>query len=88
MYPNQPTTPDPKSLAESASSQGAFHRFFAGWRRLEAAMGYGPFDYTIDRLRGLEVRIDQLERRLGAALEDSSAQTPISTALETSSDRG
>jgi hypothetical protein len=39
-------------------------RFFAGWRRLEEAMDYGPYDYTNDRLRGLEMRIGQLEQRL------------------------
>jgi hypothetical protein len=82
----QPTTPDRDTSAEPLAAQGALRRFFAGWRRLEAAMDYGPFDYTNDRLRGLEVRIEQLEQQLAAAVFNSDNNPAIS--IEIPSDHG
>jgi hypothetical protein len=49
-------------------------------------MDYGPFDYRNDRLRGLEVRIEQVERTLAAVLTGPSAGTLSSTVPATSSD--
>jgi hypothetical protein len=42
-------------------------RLLSGWRRLEEAMDYGPYDYTNDRLRAMEMRIEQLEQKLAVA---------------------
>jgi hypothetical protein len=64
MSLDQPTRLEMNSSTEPASPQGMLQRFFASWRRLEEAMDYGPLDYTNDRLLGLEVRIEQLERKL------------------------
>ena len=74
------------SSTEHGSPQGKLRRLFAAWRRLEEAMDYGPFDYRNDRLRGLEVRIEQVERTLAAVLTGPSAGTLSSTVPATSSD--
>lgn len=72
-------------VSAPASPPGTLRRFFAGWRRFEEAMDYGPYDYANDRLRGLELRIEQLEQRLAAAPSDQSATTSGSTVLPSSS---
>lgn len=66
MALDQPAIQNEGPSPDSASPQSPLRRFLAGWRRLEEAMDYGPLDYTNDRLRGLEVRIEQLEKRLAA----------------------
>ena len=79
------TKPDADTPDAPTTPKGSLRRFFAGWRRLEEALDYGPYDYTNDRLRALERRIEQLEQRLAAAPNDESSPKlhPISPAPST-----
>jgi hypothetical protein len=40
---------------------GSIRRFFDGWKRLEKAMDYSAYDYTVDRIQAFEKRLLQLE---------------------------
>ena len=77
MSAHQPVTVDAAETAKTPGPQSRLWRFLAGWRRWEAAMDYGPNEYTYDRLRALEERIEQLEQRLAAAPDKLS--TPASS---------
>jgi hypothetical protein len=85
MSLDESTSLDIQVSAQPSSPPGTLRRFFAGWRRFEDAMDYNPYDYTNDRIRGLELRIEQLEQRLAAAPSDQSATNPSSTVFPSSS---
>ncbi len=48
-------------LSPARKQPGPIRRFFNGWKRLEEAMDYSPYDYVSDRLRLLEARVIELE---------------------------
>lgn len=55
------------SRVVDATTAGRFfgsvvRRFFEGWKRLEKAMDYGAYDYALDRIGALELRVLQLEK--------------------------
>ena len=65
---------------------GLVRRFLDGWRRFEDAMDYQPYDYTLDRIRALELRIEDLEQRLRAVADGSSTPPTAATLMAISQD--
>ncbi len=67
---------------------GPVRRILEGWKRLEESMDYGPYDYTLDRIQALEIRIAQLERTLAAGHNGSPSSTTEATVHATNHDPG
>ena len=57
------------SQSPAPRQPGPIRRFFNGWKRLEEAMDYSPYDYVNDRLRSLETRIIELETQLSCRVQ-------------------
>jgi hypothetical protein len=87
MSPQQMTIPDAETRSAPTIPHGILRQFFAGWRRLEEAMDYGPYDYTQERIRGLEMRIVQLEQRLAATSDTTGVPMASPTPHATSAAR-
>jgi hypothetical protein len=66
---------------------GPVRRLLNVWRRLEESMAYGPYDYTLDRIRALEMRVEQLEQRLPAVTDRAIASHTEATPTTTSQDQ-
>ena len=77
-----PLTIERRSLLAAARVR----RFLDGWRRFEDAMDYQPYDYTLDRIRALELRIEDLEQRLRAVADGSSTPPTAATLMPISQD--
>ncbi len=83
---NDPHIPD---VASSVASRSSTHwRLLDGWKRFTEYMDYSTYDYTFDRLRALEMRIEHLERKLVAAAVSSSTFTTDAMSTETKRDQG
>jgi len=79
------------ALASADSSPGApaqgsaFRRFSDALRQWVGHMDYGPYDYTLDRIGQLEIRVLELERERNARNHLRSALnavTPIEIARD------
>jgi hypothetical protein len=71
---NGPPAPE---IEQSSRQKGAVRRFLDGWRQLEQALDYGPYDYALDRVRALEVRVEQLKKLIPRASEPDSATESV-----------
>jgi hypothetical protein len=68
--------PTAEESTGSPTRTGAIRRFFNAWRRWEELMDYGPYDYTLDRIRQLENRVLELECAGRATVTTPSNETP------------